>query len=50
MSEFLMMDGYAMFVWPSFMVTLAALVIMAVMPWLRYLRLRSEILERGGRR
>ena len=38
------MDGYAVYVWPSFALTIVALAWMVVAPWLRHRRLR-----RGGR-
>lgn len=49
MSEFLAMDGYAVFVWPSFGITLAMLVVFAVLPWRRHRRLRRELAAGGAR-
>ena len=39
MSEFLAMDGYWMYVWPSFGLTFVALVWMVVAPWRRLRKL-----------
>lgn len=43
MAEFLAMDGYWMFVWPSFLLTLAVMAWMLLAPWRRHRRLRREI-------
>ncbi|MEX0900040.1 MAG: heme exporter protein CcmD [Gammaproteobacteria bacterium] len=39
MAEFIAMDGYWMYVWPSFGLTLVALIWMIAAPWLRLRRL-----------
>lgn len=49
MSEFLAMGGYAVYVWPSYGITLVFLVSMAALPWYRYRRLRRR-LAAGARR
>ena len=43
MTDFLHMDGYAAFVWPSFLLTAAVLVGNWLQPWLRLRRLHREI-------
>lgn len=43
MIEFLAMDGYAQFVWPSFGLTAAVLAWMLVDPWRRHRKLRARI-------
>ena len=45
MAEFLAMDGFAAYVWSSFVLALVALAWMVVDPWLRHRRL----LQRGPR-
>jgi heme exporter protein CcmD len=45
MSEFLAMDGYAVFVWPSFLLTVLVLVWGVLAPWRRHRRLRRALAE-----
>lgn len=43
MSEFFAMDGYALYVWPAFAVTVVLMGWAALAPWLRHRRLRRAI-------
>jgi heme exporter protein D len=48
MSEFFAMDGYAVFVWPSFAITAAVMAWAYWAPWRHHRRLLREL--RGGAR
>ncbi|MCA1798907.1 MAG: heme exporter protein CcmD [Xanthomonadaceae bacterium] len=48
MSEFFAMDGYALFVWPAYAVTVLLMAWAAIAPWLQHRRLRRAI-RRGNR-
>ncbi len=43
MMEFLAMDGFAVYVWPSFGITAVVLVWGVVAPWRRHRRLRRDL-------
>lgn len=43
MSEFLLMDGFWMYVWPSFLLTAVVMVWAVVAPWRHHRRLLREL-------